>query len=475
MDPDNWECLMLMSLSLYHLEKYEEAMKDIDSALKIKPDDLSLWEYKHLFLCNLKKFEDAIKCLNQALKIRPDNWECLRSKGICLDYLRKYDEAIECYDQALKINPNDYSSLSCKGSSLNELGLYKEAIECYDQMLNIKPNDYETLRMKDKALEKVNSIAGFSEVTEANEERVNKFIKKKNIPESKGYGGLNNIEVKNIFASNLKKEVQRVVAIQLDFKLTTKFPPQIVDKNRTKKKVLHALEIAVYEKADVVCLPELCLYEDWITEIEQLIVKQGTVVIAGSYYDTDKHNICYPLMDSCANIPKQMKITPSPFEDKGIIKQKMVSGNKLYIYETKIGNFSVLICRDFINLKSLLQGRSDIIFVPSYNEKIKRFHEDANNHINNSPGYIVIANTSFYGGTSVFGVVRKEFNSELVEAGYKSEVDCKNKLCELKKGEEGLIIADLNIIYKSLQVPTPANPEEEIKPVSYLDKKLIEF
>jgi hypothetical protein len=49
------------------------------------------------------------------------------------------------------------------------------------------------------------------------------------------------------------------------------------------------------------------------------------------------------------------------------------------------------------------------------------------------------------------------------------------KLCELKEGEEGLIIADFNLVHKSIQVPTPANPAEDIRPVPYIKKKVIEL
>jgi hypothetical protein len=87
----------------------------------------------------------------------------------------------------------------------------------------------------------------------------------------------------------------------------------------------------------------------------------------------------------------------------------------------------------------------------------------------------VISNTSLYGGTSVFGLIRDEYQSDLVRRGYKAEGDYRNKLCELKKGEEGFIIADFNFIHKSLQKPTPADLDEEMKPVSKIEKKLINF
>lgn len=306
------------------------------------------------------------------------------------------------------------------------------------------------------------------------EEKVSNPIQVKKIAELKVNSDSDNVETLLVSVSKREKEIVRIAAIQLNFKLSdTGFPPQIIDKSQSKSKVMEALKMARDAEVDIVCLPELCICEDWIPEIKDAC--QNIAVIAGSYYDAEKHNVCQPLLDSGSNIPPQIKIIPSPFEEKGIISQKMIPGDRLHIYDTKVGKFSVLICRDFINLRHQLRGMTDIIFVPSYNKEIKRFHDDANNHINNGPAYIVISNTSLYGGTSVFGRIRKELNSELVDAGYKAKDDGLYKLCELKEGEEGLIIADFNLVHKSIQVPTPANPAEDIRPVPYIEKKVTEL
>ena len=104
--------------------------------------------------------------------------------------------------------------------------------------------------------------------------------------------------------SKREKELVRVAAVQLNFKLSDSgFPPRIIDKERSKAKVLRALEMALNEGADIVCLPELCVCEDWIPEIKG--VCQDVAVIAGSYYDAEKHNVCKPLLGSGADIPRK--------------------------------------------------------------------------------------------------------------------------------------------------------------------------
>ena len=37
------------------------------------------------------------------------------------------------------------------------------------------------------------------------------------------------------------------------------------------------------------------------------------------------------------------------------------------------------------------------------------------------------------------------------------------KLCEIKKEQEGVVIADFNLSHKSVEAPTPSDPNEEIR------------
>lgn len=271
---------------------------------------------------------------------------------------------------------------------------------------------------------------------------------------------------------DFNKPVVKVAVVQLNFELSTdSFPFQISNKRELKKKVLKAVNIARTNRVDIICLPELCICEDWIETIQS--ISQDMLVIPGSYYDAENHNVCKPFMDF-QDISSQMKQSPSTLEI-GVTGQRMVPGNRFNIYLPEVGKFSILICRDFINHHFHFRDKVDIIFVPSYNEEVRDFQDNANVHVTRSPSYIVIANTAVYGGTSVFGIIHKKHQSELINKGCKMEGDSTYKLCELKKGEEGMIIADFDLVHKSIQVPTPADPHEEIRPVSNIRKEVIDF
>jgi len=100
----------------------------------------------------------------------------------------------------------------------------------------------------------------------------------------------------------------------------------------------------------------------------------------------------------------------------------------------------------------------------------KRFHNAAHLHVEKSPLYIMIANTGKYGGTSIFGRLHKDYFRLLVGNGCKDAGDLTYKLCEVKEGQEEVILADFNLIHKSVQVPTPSDPNEDTRSVGHLKK-----
>ena len=276
---------------------------------------------------------------------------------------------------------------------------------------------------------------------------------------------------KTIYISDTQKEIVRIAVAQFCFELTESFPFVLKNKDEVKMKVFSALEIAKYDGANILCLPELCLCEEWICEIEERY--PDMIVIGGSFYK-DKMNICPVIMKSNANRHYQPKITPSRNEDPEMTGVGMVSGDAVYIYETRFGRFMVLICRDFDHLLTRLVHRKnpDMIFCPAFNPASanKRFHNAAHLHVEKSPLYIMIANTGKYGGTSIFGRLHKDYFGHLVGNGCKDAGDLTYKLCEVKEGQEEVILADFNLIHKSVQVPTPSDPNEDTRSVGRLKK-----
>jgi len=269
--------------------------------------------------------------------------------------------------------------------------------------------------------------------------------------------------------SATQQEIVRIAVVQFCFELTESFPFVVKNKDEVKTKIFSALDIAKEDGANIVCLPELCLCEEWINEIKEKY--PDMIVIGGSFYKDNK-NICPVIMESDVDIPCQPKITPSASEDSGIMESRMIPGDGVNRYETPFGRFVILICRDFDNLVHYFRNMTDIdiIFCPAFNSANERFHKEADVHVEKILSYVLIANTGLYGGTSIFGRLNRNYFSALVDGGCKDAGDLTYKLCEVKKDKEEVIIADFNLIHKSIQVPTPSDPNEEIRSVENIKK-----
>ncbi len=279
---------------------------------------------------------------------------------------------------------------------------------------------------------------------------------------------LASIELKEFSISSDIKDIVKIAVVQLNFRLSETFPFQVMDKISTKKKLERALEKATNSNVDIICFPELCFCEEWVKDFE--LSYPNISIIPGTYYDNDNHNRCKLLIGHNGTVPDQMKIIPSESEIPIIAGIGMVSGDKIYIYETKLGKISVLICRDFGNFIDKLSDKIDIVFVPSYNCTPERFEETANNFVTNHPSYIIISNCASFGGTSIFGQMDKVYFNQLVQAGYKEKDSEIYKICEIKRGFEGIIMAKFNIKYKSIQKPTPINPNEVMRSVTNIER-----
>jgi len=267
-------------------------------------------------------------------------------------------------------------------------------------------------------------------------------------------------------SNNHKQAIVRIAAIQLTFKLTNSFPPTLEKKAECKQKIISALDTAKSSGTHIACLPELCMCEEWVLGLKDRY--PDIIIIGGSFYKND-FNECPVIMNM--EVPLQLKKSPSRFEDPEITGRGMKSGDKLYRYETQLGTFSVLVCIDFLNYAKFCD-QADIIFCPSYNEAkgIERFHEYANSHVTNTPSYIIISNSALFGGTSIFGQLHRDYYRGLVENGCKRGDDDSYKLCDLEKGFEGMIIADFDMVHKSVQVPAPSDITKVIKSIKNIRK-----
>ncbi len=165
------------------LEKFELALKDIESLLSIDNNE-NIWIYKSMLLMKLERFEEVIKFCEKMLKIKHReelvedilfaqkriedikkynaiNEKIKNNTVTAGDYFDsaeisatfgRYDEAITNYKKAIELdskNPLFYNGLGIIYANQSE---YEKAIENFKRALAISPNDKNIL------LNKMNSM-----------------------------------------------------------------------------------------------------------------------------------------------------------------------------------------------------------------------------------------------------------------------------------------------------------------------------
>jgi tetratricopeptide (TPR) repeat protein len=115
--------------------KFQDALKELDKASRIEPNDGIVYVIKGVVLEFLGNQEEASAEFEKAIEIHPKYVDVVHNKAWVLSSL----EAAELHDQAIKNFPNDSDALFMKATASLTLGNLEEALECLDEVVEIAP------------------------------------------------------------------------------------------------------------------------------------------------------------------------------------------------------------------------------------------------------------------------------------------------------------------------------------------------
>ena len=180
------EAILNKADALKELKKFEEALKCIDNAVKIKNLAPEIWAKKGDILNSLNRHKEAIQAFDQAIKLNNNYAEAFCNKGFalfamelyeeaiaecnkglkikkifpeawvnigaCYISLKKYELALEYCEKALAVSENFIEALNSKALCLFSLKKYDEANKIYDKILKIKKDFTEAIENKANTL-----------------------------------------------------------------------------------------------------------------------------------------------------------------------------------------------------------------------------------------------------------------------------------------------------------------------------------
>lgn len=97
---------------LYKKGEYQQAIKQIDLALKNDPNNAKYLLLKGESQTDLKQFQPAFDTYTQLIIAHPDNPGGWNHRGLLLDTYQQFESAIEDFNQALELNNPDSIKLS---------------------------------------------------------------------------------------------------------------------------------------------------------------------------------------------------------------------------------------------------------------------------------------------------------------------------------------------------------------------------
>jgi tetratricopeptide (TPR) repeat protein len=145
------DTLHLMGLLSLHANQPDHAMEWIARAIRQDP----MPEYLASLGTTLQqqgRYEAAVKALDKAVQLRPDDAELWRHLGDILVQLTRFDQALLSFQHVLKLDPRHPDALYKSGALLNQFGRYEEAIVHLDLSDQVLPNHAPTLQARARTL-----------------------------------------------------------------------------------------------------------------------------------------------------------------------------------------------------------------------------------------------------------------------------------------------------------------------------------
>ncbi len=125
-------------------KRNEEAIKDFNKAIELKPGSASAYNNRGIVYANEKRFNEAIADFNKAVELNPKNAIAYNNRGNYFKNANRNKEAISDFNMAIKLNPDFSEPYNNRGSVYITERRLDEALNDFNKSIELNPNNSES-------------------------------------------------------------------------------------------------------------------------------------------------------------------------------------------------------------------------------------------------------------------------------------------------------------------------------------------
>ncbi len=124
-----------LSFALLGLERYDEALAVLASAIPVTPSDAELHNNQGIALSMLMQWDQSLKCFERAIELTPDDAEFYKNLGTALTRMHRWGDAVPVLLKAIEKHPGDYvEAVSMLADCLSNAHRIDEAWTCFNEL-----------------------------------------------------------------------------------------------------------------------------------------------------------------------------------------------------------------------------------------------------------------------------------------------------------------------------------------------------
>jgi tetratricopeptide (TPR) repeat protein len=150
--PKKPEYLRVRGQYLYSKQKYDEALADIDKAIKLKAEHAATQELRGMILLGLEKYDEALESFNKASDLEPTAALPYQHRGELYRQKGDLEKAAEQLTKALELSPDNVATLLVRSAVLFELKKTDEALADVERAIKVAPNIAQPYLMRAEIL-----------------------------------------------------------------------------------------------------------------------------------------------------------------------------------------------------------------------------------------------------------------------------------------------------------------------------------